>query len=264
VASFKILVARGDLSIGHARVALTQQELDAAFFDAVQQTQPDVVILETTSEYLQTIGLKIGLLRARLSLPLIVVADADDEQFREFRFLGASECLRPPVSILHLHTVTQHLLRLHNSKPVVSKDCEPDCIAVGSLIFNPGMNTIQNPLGESTHLTTAEARLLALFLKNSRSTITRPAIANVIYGRHRPVTDRAIDVVVSRLRGKLVNVGGQASRGLIRTEFRHGYSYLGSIAPAADPSAERASVEAHEMAAGPARDAEVRRYRHSA
>jgi len=53
-------------------------------------------------------------------------------------------------------------------------------------------------------------------------------LAEALYGKHRPATDRAIDVVVNRLRTKLRSIG-ESTQHLIKTEFRRGYRFVSDI-----------------------------------
>ena len=48
---------------------------------------------------------------------------------------------------------------------------------------------------------------------------TRTVLAEALYGRHRPATDRAIDVVVNQLRKKLDPIG-ESARDLILIKDR--------------------------------------------
>jgi two-component system OmpR family response regulator len=68
-----------------------------------------------------------------------------------------------------------------------------------------------------------EGRLLALFLSRPWTLCTRNELAELLYGREERVGDRAIDVVVNRLRKKLSSAGGAEAGRLIQTEFRRGY-----------------------------------------
>jgi DNA-binding response OmpR family regulator len=58
---------------------------------------------------------------------------------------------------------------------------------------------------------------------------TRGEIAELLYGPQRGAGDRDIDVLVNRLRKKLVSVGGANAEQLIKTEFRRGYSLLAEV-----------------------------------
>jgi DNA-binding response OmpR family regulator len=79
-------------------------------------------------------------------------------------------------------------------------------------------------------LTTSEARLLAHFVSRPWTLCARSEIAELLYGLEHSVGDRAIDVVVNRLRKKLVLAGGIDAEQLIKTEFRHGYLLATDVA----------------------------------
>ena len=66
------------------------------------------------------------------------------------------------------------------------------------------------------------------FATNPWEIQTRLALAEALYGKHRPATDRAIDVVVNRLRTKLRSIG-EPTQHLIKTEFRRGYRFVSDI-----------------------------------
>lgn len=70
---------------------------------------------------------------------------------------------------------------------------------------------------------------------------TREALAEALYGPHRPNSDRAVDVIVTRLRKKMTTLGGAAAQRLIKTEFRRGYVFVAQVsagAPLATPPAD--------------------------
>jgi len=52
----------------------------------------------------------------------------------------------------------------------------------------------------------------------------------LLYGPESSVGDRAIDVVVNRLRKKLILAGGGEAEQLIKTEFRRGYLLVADVA----------------------------------
>jgi DNA-binding response OmpR family regulator len=58
---------------------------------------------------------------------------------------------------------------------------------------------------------------------------TRDAIAEALYGSQRPSSDRAVDVIVTRLRKKLATLAGPVAQRLIKTEFRRGYVFVAEV-----------------------------------
>ena len=70
--------------------------------------------------------------------------------------------------------------------------------------FCPERNQLAAKNGFSIDLTSSEGRLLAHFLSKPRVLCTRSEIAELLYGPQRSVGERAIDVVVTRLRKKIL------------------------------------------------------------
>jgi two-component system OmpR family response regulator len=106
----------------------------------------------------------------------------------------------------------------------------PDNFRFAGVCFYPGRNLLTGPAGNNTDLTTSEARLLTHFLSRPWTLCTRGEIGELLYGPEHSIGDRAIDVVVNRLRKKLVLAGGIDAEQLIKTEFRHGYLLAAEVA----------------------------------
>jgi DNA-binding response OmpR family regulator len=86
---------------------------------------------------------------------------------------------------------------------------------------------------------------LSHFVSRPWALHSRAEVGEMLYGRHRPTSDRAIDVVVNRLRKKLVDVCGPNGQSLIKTEFRRGYMLVADVTPAGtETAAERAGLAA--------------------
>jgi DNA-binding response OmpR family regulator len=96
--------------------------------------------------------------------------------------------------------------------------------------FYPGRNLLTAPASDNIDLTTSEARLLTHFVSRPWTLCTRSEIGELLYGPEHSVGDRAIDVVVNRLRKKLVLAGGIDAEQLIKTEFRRGYLLATDVA----------------------------------
>jgi two-component system OmpR family response regulator len=113
-------------------------------------------------------------------------------------------------------------------------------IFFSGLTFHPHENLLVGPDRATIKLTTSENRVLVYFVSNPWALCTREALAEVLYGPHRPNSDRAVDVIVTRLRKKITSVGGPEAQRLIKTEFRRGYVFGAEVsvgAPLAAPKA---------------------------
>jgi two-component system, OmpR family, aerobic respiration control protein ArcA len=128
------------------------------------------------------------------------------------------------VDVVAFNEVLQQIVRVNGqAAPSISREAE--VVGFSGAAFRPHQNTILSADGKTVHLTTAESLLLAHFVANPWEIQTRGALAEALYGKHRPATDRAIDVVVNRLRTKLRSIG-ETTEHLIKTEFRRGYRFV--------------------------------------
>ena len=241
-----IVVAREDLSIPGAvdaanGAARLPADIEAQFFNVVRQHNPDVVVLDLTTS--QGSGIPaIVKIRRRTGVPILVVCGAEDPQMRQYCLAGAAECMQAPVDLMALNQTVQQIIQLSKSLHVTvsaePSQTEPVCFA--GLTLYPHQNLLIGPDGSTIKLTTSENRVLVHFVSNPLILCTREALAEALYGPHRPNSDRAVDVIVTRLRKKIGTLGGPATQGLIKTEFRRGYVFVAEVAVGAPVAARRA------------------------
>ncbi len=220
-----ILIAREDLSIPGAETPWaaadeTPSLIELRFFQLLGDHRPDVVVLDLTT----TAGRGVAAIRkiqSRSLTPVLVIRQPSDGLAIDYLEAGASTCLPAPVDIAQLNAVIHDIIR---SKPPV----EPQPTlgpTLGELTLCTETNTLAGPLGGPLRLTTAESDLLRHLLARERKVSSRDEIAGVLYGKHRPSSDRAVDTVVKRVRKKLFAVGGAVARKMLVTEFRRGYKF---------------------------------------
>jgi DNA-binding response OmpR family regulator len=227
-AATTIVVAREDFSIpGGERVdGDTPPEpvaLETRFFNLLRESKPDVVVLDLRDANGDGVGMILKI-RRQSSVPILVVCGQDNPCAQDYRFAGAAECIASPVDVVAFNEVLQQIVRVNGqASPAVSREAE--IVEFSGAAFRPHQNMILSSEGKTVHLTTAESLLLAHFVANPWEIQTRSALAEALYGKHRPATDRAIDVVVNRLRTKLRSIG-ETTEHLIKTEFRRGYRFV--------------------------------------
>ncbi len=228
-AATTIIIARDDFSIPGGEDAIVQVD-DAAresrFFDLLREAKPDVVVLDLSHANGGATGMIVKI-RRQSSVPILVVCEPGAECERDYRIAGAAECIASPVDVVTLNEVLQQIVRV-NGQTSAPPAREAAALNFAGVTFRPHQNLIAAPGGAQIHLTTAESRLLAHFAANPWEIQTRLALAEALYGKHRPATDRAIDVVVNRLRTKLRSVG-EPTQHLIKTEFRQGYRFVSDV-----------------------------------
>jgi two-component system OmpR family response regulator len=225
-AATTILFAREDLSIpGGAEIGIPGHDradrVEAHFFDLISRSSPDVIVLDFSRA--PAAGTHTILtVRRRTDVPILVVCGPEQPEIEDYRIAGAADCIAAPVDIVILNQTIQRIVRVRGrGRPVSSK--APDNFRFAGVCFYPGRNLLIGPAGNNLDLTTSEARLLTHFVSRPWTLCTRSEIGELLYGPERSVGDRAIDVVVNRLRKKLVLAGGIDAEQLIKTEFRHGY-----------------------------------------
>jgi two-component system, OmpR family, response regulator len=225
-AATTIVVAREDFSIpgGEERDASTEPgALENRFFSLLRDAKPDVVVLDLSRANGSGVSMILKI-RRQSSVPILVVCAATMDNVQDYRIAGAAECIASPVDVVTLNEVLQQIVRV-NGQTMGQTPRQAEVLSFAGIDFRPHQNLLCGANGAKTRLTTAESRLLSHFVTNPWEIQTRVALAEALYGKHRPATDRAIDVVVNRLRSKLRSIG-EASEHLIKTEFRRGYRFV--------------------------------------
>ncbi len=231
-----IVVAREDLSIPGASdagggAANSPADLETRFFNVVRQHNPDVVVLDLTASQGKGIG-TILKIRRRTGVPILVVCEPEDPLMREYCLAGAAECMQAPVDIMLLNQTVQQIIQLSKEprQPfVVAEAARTEPIFFSDLTLHPHENLLIGADGSTSKLTTSENRVLVHFVSNPWTLCTRDALAEALYGPRRPNSDRAVDVIVTRLRKKIGSLGGPAAQRLIKTEFRRGYMFVAEV-----------------------------------
>ena len=239
-----IVVAREDLSIpGSADAdngaANGPADLETRFFNVVRQYNPDVIVLDFTGPHDNGIS-AILKVRHRTAVPILVVCGAEDPMMREYCLAGAAECIQAPIDIMQLNVIVQKIIQLSKvSRPTLAAaQNHTQSLNFAGMTLHPHGNLLVGDDGVSTKLTTSENRVLLHFVSNPWTLFSRDALADALYGPHRPNSDRAVDVIVTRLRKKMALLGGAAAQNLIKTEFRRGYMFVADVS-VAPPVAER-------------------------
>lgn len=225
-----IVVVREDLSIpGAADTNIADADhpadVENQFFNVLRESKPDVILLDATSMRGDGIA-AIGKIRERSAIPVVVVCTVDDKLMRAYRLAGATECLNPPVEIVALNQLIQQIINTRAQAPVSARNGRGQTVAFSGITFIPHEDLLVGDQGASAKLTTSESRVLTHFIANPWTVCRRDEIAGSLYGRHLPNSDRAVDVIVTRLRKKMAMLAGASGQRLIKTEFRRGYVFV--------------------------------------
>jgi DNA-binding response OmpR family regulator len=252
-ASATVIIAREDLSIpGTAEngepTASQSDAVKARFFELVNRSRPDVIVLDLSHAAVNGTDAILAV-KQRTQTPILVVCDTEHARLDQYRIAGAADCVAVPVDIIALHQAIQRVLRRENgSKTPLAR--LPADLGFAGLRFYSERDQLEGEDGATVALTHSEGRLLAHFLSKPWSLCTRAEIGELLYGPEHNVGDRALDMVLNRLRKKLGSLGGTDAEQLITTEFGRGYSLAADVATlpqevASLPSAAGPTADLH-------------------
>lgn len=135
---------------------------------------------------------------------------------------GADDYMVKPFDSAELIARSKSILRRNPTPPEPVKAKE--VAAFKGWRFNISNNTIRTDNKQHTTLTTAEAELLKVLVKNPNRILQRERLVGQ---RDLSPTDRSVDIRVSRLRKKL-EAGSQGAE-IIKTVYGAGYIFLAQV-----------------------------------
>ena len=230
--SSTVIIAREDLSIPGAetdKAAVGPAESERRFFELVRDNRPDVVVLDLSPGKGDGIA-AILKIRQKCGVPVLVVCGGSDPRTDDYRIAGAADCISAPIDIIRLNEMILHIKRV-TGQDGGKASRQTAALAFAGVVFRPDKHVLADVNGGSVRLTTVEHDLLSHLLSRPWTICGRSEIAEILYGRHRPKSDRAIDVAVARLRKKLVSLVGPAAENLVQTKHRWGYMMATDVAP---------------------------------
>lgn len=157
--------------------------------------------------------------KERSDCPVIILSVMDDEHDRTLGLgLGAQDYITKPFN------ATEVSLRIRNlllARKAVSAPDQQRQITHGPFELTQSTRRLTID-GVSHHLTSAEARLLALLLSHPGEVLDRNLMTRSLFKRDWSHNDRSVDVLVARLR-KLIEPNPKAPEWIITV---HGAGYL--------------------------------------
>jgi DNA-binding response OmpR family regulator len=236
-----VVIVREDLSIpGEAHGGEAQPDpavLERRLFNLLGEAKPDVVVLDVSRAPDKGVQV-IAKIRRLSKVPILAVCTQGARRASEYRQAGAADCITAPVDIVKFNQALQRIVRRADadSRTVAPRPEDADAVAFAGISFLPQKKLLVGSTGARARLTAAESRLLKHFIGNPWQIHSRAQLAEPVYGDRCPTTDRAIEMTVARLRGKLRSVG-EAAEHLIKTEHRRGYRFV------SDTSLEMAAAD---------------------
>lgn len=174
-------------------------ESGAAFFDALRQCRPDLVLLDIMLPDLDGVSI-LRRLRAKpetRDIP-VVMATAKGMEYDRVSALdqGADDYLAKPFSMLEMVARVKAVLRRSAPKEA------PRLLQRGKLCMDPQAHTVLLN-GKALELTLKEYELLRLLMEHPGRVYTRDELLSEIWGMDYNGETRTVDVHVRTLRQKL-------------------------------------------------------------
>jgi DNA-binding response OmpR family regulator len=157
-------------------------------------------------------------IRACHALPIIMLTARGETADRVMGLeMGADDYVPKPFEPRELVARVEAALRR-------LEPARDEVIAAGSLMLDPA-RTLAEVDGRAVELSGMESGLLLALMRARGRVLSRDQLLRVVHGFDAAVTDRAVDMAISRLRDKL---GDDASRPrLIKTIRGAGYQFVG-------------------------------------
>jgi two-component system response regulator CpxR len=162
-------------------------------------------------------------LRAISSVPVVMLTARGEEVDRIVGLeMGADDYLPKPFNPRELAARIRAIQRRLSGADDGSARAAPgDVLRVGDIEIDPGARTARRD-GERVEMTTVEFDVLETLMRAAGNVVSRELLARRVLGREYYVTDRSIDMHVSRIRKKL----GPRDDGIERIKGIRGVGYL--------------------------------------
>ncbi|WP_038163412.1 response regulator [Verrucomicrobium sp. BvORR106] len=205
------------------RVAAARDAAD--FRQQLEKEKPDLVVLDIMMPGEDGLAL-CRHLRAETQIPIIfLTAMAEDADRIVGLELGADDYLVKPFNPRELLARIRAVLRRVGTLPEIRSAHQAMQVKFGDKVLDVRRHEVTGPDGVAIPLSTAEFRLLCVFLDHPGKVLNRDALLDLTSGREADVWDRSIDNQVSRLRRKIEPDSKNPT--LIKTHWGDGYCFTG-------------------------------------
>ncbi len=175
----------------------------AAFWQALQKTQPELVVLDVMLPEIDGIQL-LRRMKADAALREIpvIMATAKGAEYDKIQGLdlGADDYLAKPFGVMELVSRVKAVLRRCRPQPVAVLRC-------GGLVVDEQEHTVTAD-GVRVVLTYKEYQLLRLFLSHPGTAFTRDQLMEQVWGMDFYGESRTVDMHIRTLRQKIGPYGG--------------------------------------------------------
>jgi two-component system OmpR family response regulator len=171
-------------------------------------------------------------LRETTDIPVILLtAMAEDTDRVVGLEIGADDYVTKPFNPRELLARIKAVLRRAQSVPRPREEVGGERLKFGPWLLDTDQRELIGADGLAVPLSTAEFRLLTVFLRRPRVVLSREQLLDLTSGRAADVFDRSIDNQVSRLRRKIED--DPKNPVLIKTVWGGGYIFASDVEPSA-------------------------------
>ena len=173
------------------------------FWDALQEKQPDLILLDVMLPGIDGIELLTRMKRTERFREIpVIMATAKGTEFDKVQSLdlGADDYLVKPYGMMEMMSRVKAVLR--RCKPRE----DPGLLKLGELVLNKNEHIV-TVSGERINLTFKEYELLKLFMSNPGVALTRDKLLQRVWNTDYVTESRTVDMHIRTLRQKLGSYG---------------------------------------------------------
>lgn len=198
--------------------------------DKLKAAAPDLVVLDVMMPGEDGLSL-CRYLRDNTDLPVILLTAMAEDTDRIIGLeVGADDYVTKPFNPRELLARIKAVLRRANAMPRTDPTPAGDRLRFDKWTLDVKRRELTREDGVSVALSTAEYRLLNVFLQRPGMVLSRDQLLDLVAGREAQPFDRAIDNQVSRLRKKIE--ADPKKPLLIQTVWGGGYKFATEVTPA--------------------------------
>jgi two-component system, OmpR family, response regulator len=199
----------------------------AAFRRLQATSAPDLLVLDIMMPGEDGLSL-CRELRASASIPIIFLTAVAEDTDRIIGLeMGADDYVTKPFNPRELLARIKAVLRRAQSLPPQREVVRAKTIRFDRKMLDVGRREVVGPDGVAIPLSTAEFRLLCVFLERPGLVLTRDQLLDLTSGRAADVWDRSVDNQVSRLRRKIED--DPRNPAFIKTHWGGGYQFVAEV-----------------------------------
>lgn len=168
---------------------------------ALEPACPDLVLLDLMLD--QDDGWALGREMHQRGIPFLIVTARQDVVDRIAGLeMGAEDFVSKPFDLRELLARIRVVLRRAH-EPAATQLERSDVLSFQGWRLNAAAFELTDPAGKSVELTSTELMLLQTFARNPGRLLTRNQISTEVLHRDWTAGDRSVDMLVSKLRGKI-------------------------------------------------------------